>query len=170
MTRAKPSVLAALLAIGLGHPVLAEQLPAPTGPVLLTVSGDVSNETSKGVVELDMAALEALEPVVFSTSTIWMDDAVEFTGVPLRALLAYAGAEGETVSAVALNDYKVDIPVSEIDPDVPVVAYLMDGEVMSPRGKGPLWIVYPYDEDAKYRSEVIYSRSIWQLDRIVSHD
>ncbi|MDP5360810.1 MAG: oxidoreductase, partial [Paracoccaceae bacterium] len=32
--------------------------------------------------------------------------------------------------------------------------------------KGPLWVVYPYDMSADYRSEVIYYRSIWQLDRI----
>ncbi|RYH00603.1 oxidoreductase, partial [Salipiger sp. IMCC34102] len=37
---------------------------------------------------------------------------------------------------------------------------------MQVRDKGPLWIVYPYDDTPEYRSEVIYSRSIWQLDRI----
>jgi hypothetical protein len=36
---------------------------------------------------------------------------------------------------------------------------------MSVRDKGPLWVIYPYDSD-DYRSEVIYSRSIWQLDRL----
>ena len=39
-------------------------------------------------------------------------------------------------------------------------------ETMSIRDKGPLWVVYPYDSSADYRTEVIYSRSIWQLDRI----
>ena len=48
----------------------------------------------------------------------------------------------------------------------PLVAYEMDGETMSRRQKGPLWIVYPFDSDADFRSEVIYSRSIWQLDRL----
>ena len=42
----------------------------------------------------------------------------------------------------------------------------MNGDVMLVRNKGPLWVVYPYDENPEYRSEVIYSRSIWQLDRI----
>jgi len=37
---------------------------------------------------------------------------------------------------------------------------------MSVREKGPLWVIYPYDSDAKFRTEVIYSRSIWQLDRL----
>ena len=34
------------------------------------------------------------------------------------------------------------------------------------RDKGPLWIIYPYDQNTDYQTEVIYSRSIWQLDRI----
>jgi hypothetical protein len=42
----------------------------------------------------------------------------------------------------------------------------MDGKTMSVRDKGPLWIIYPYDSSADYRTEVVYSRSIWQLDRI----
>ena len=51
--------------------------------------------------------------------------------------------------------------------DGPILAYLNDGEEMPVRDKGPLWVVYPYDLNASYQSEVIYSRSIWQLDRIV---
>lgn len=47
-----------------------------------------------------------------------------------------------------------------------ILAYLLDGQPMSVRDKGPLWLVYPYDASPAFRSEVIYSRSIWQLDRI----
>ncbi|WP_252928140.1 hypothetical protein [Paracoccus sp. 08] len=43
------------------------------------------------------------------------------------------------------------------------MAYLMDDREISVRDKGPLWIVYPYDADRQYQTEVIYSRSIWQL-------
>ena len=48
----------------------------------------------------------------------------------------------------------------------PIVAYEMDGKLMSRRDKGPLWLIYPYSSNAEYRTEVIYSRSIWQLDRM----
>ena len=37
---------------------------------------------------------------------------------------------------------------------------------MSLRDKGPLWIVYPFDSNPSYSTEVTYARSIWQLDRI----
>lgn len=149
-------------------PVMADTLPTPEGDVLVTLSGALSNETANGVVEMDIAQLQAMPQQEFTTSTIWMEGTQTFTGVSLKALLEYAGASGATIEAVALNDYKVEIPVDSLTDEAPIVAYLMDGERMSPRDKGPLWIVYPYDADADYRSEVIYSRSIWQLDRIVA--
>ena len=149
-------------------PLAAETLPAPEGDIMITLSGALENETADGVVQMDMAQLQAMPTQEFTTSTIWVEGDLTFTGVSLKALLEHAGAMGNTIEAVALNDYKVEIPVDSLTDDAPIVAYLMNGEPMSPRDKGPLWIVYPYDSDADYRSEVIYSRSIWQLDRIVA--
>ena len=105
------------------------------------------------------------------TSTVWTEGVHGFTGVPLARILADAGiatGPGSTgeVSATAINDYAISIPLAEIGPDVPLVAYLMDDREMSVRDKGPLWIVYPYDDDRQYQTEVIYSRSIWQLNRL----
>jgi hypothetical protein len=47
-----------------------------------------------------------------------------------------------------------------------IVAFEMDGKPMPRRAKGPLWIVYPFDSSAKFRTESIYARSIWQLNRL----
>lgn len=70
------------------------------------------------------------------------------------------------MKSIALNDYAVDIPVSDAVADGPIVAYLMNDQPMPVRDKGPLWIVYPFDSKAEYRTEAIYSKSIWQLSRI----
>lgn len=149
--------------------VFADEMPRPTGDVLLTLSGEITNtNTDDGRLELDLAMLQAMPVTSFKTSTIWLDKIVEFTGVNLKNVLDYAGASGTLVHAIALNDYKVDIPSDTVAEDAPIVAYHLDGEVMSSREKGPLWVVYPYDQDAKYRTELIYSRSIWQLDRLTS--
>ena len=48
-----------------------------------------------------------------------------------------------------------------------VEGYLRNGEPMSVRDKGPLWVVYNFDSNPEFQTEVMYSRSIWQLDRIV---
>ena len=107
--------------------------------------------------------LEALGAENFETTTIWTEGVQSFTGVPLNTLLDALGAEGETLRAIALNDYAVEIPASDAEDGGPIVAYLQNGAPMSVREKGPLWIVYPYDARTDYQTEQIYSRSIWQL-------
>ncbi|AJE48642.1 molybdopterin-dependent oxidoreductase [Celeribacter indicus] len=141
-------------------------LPAPSGPVLLTVSGAITRTNSEGTAEFDREMLERLPVTEFETSTIWTEGTHVFTGVSLADLLRYLGAEGAQIKASALNDYVVTLPVTDAVPHGPIIAYEMNGAAMRVRDKGPLWIVYPYDANADYRSEVIYSRSIWQLDRL----
>jgi len=144
----------------------AEVLDPPAGEVVLAITGSISVTNAEGEAHLDRAMLEALPVAEFTTSTIWTEGEQVFTGVPLADLLAHFGADGTTLRATAINDYSVEIPVSDAVPGGPIVAYLMDGAPMSVREKGPLWIVYPYDSSAEYRNEIIYSRSIWQLNRI----
>ncbi|WP_126979190.1 molybdopterin-dependent oxidoreductase [Frigidibacter oleivorans] len=116
----------------------------------------------------DLQALQAFAPVEFSTTTIWTEGAHVFTGVPLTVLLADAGITEGEVKAVALNDYAVTISLDDLEDEVPIVAYFVDGKPFPVREKGPLWIVYPYDASPAYRSETAYSRSVWQLTRLVA--
>lgn len=102
----------------------------------------------------------------FTTSTIWTEGPQTFEGVPLAALLETLEISAPTIVAQAINDYAVEIPLEEITQEAPLVAYQQNGQPMSRRDKGPLWLVYPYDSDPDYQTEVIYSRSIWQMDRL----
>jgi hypothetical protein len=145
----------------------AADLAKPTGPVVLTVSGDIAVTNGDGVARFDMAMLQALPVDEVKTTTIWTKGPQDFKGVPLKALLDLLGVKSGNLKATAINDYAVDIPVDSVKDTVPLVAYSDDGKPMSVREKGPLWIVYPYDSSADYRSELVYTRSIWQLDRIV---
>lgn len=138
----------------------------PSGPVLLTLTGQVEGQTGVTSLAFDQAMLQALPQVTFTTSTIWTDGPQEFTGVPLAALLRAAHMQGKVLEATAANDYAVEIPVENWPDNAPIIAYARNGKPMTIRDKGPLWIIYPYDSDPAYRSEVIYARSIWQLDRI----
>lgn len=151
-------------------PLWAEDLGTPAGEVILTVTGKIAVTNADGRAEFDLAMLEALDDSVIETSTIWTEGTQVFQGVSLAALTARLGIEDGVLRATAINDYSVEIPVSDAVENGPIVAYRMDGAVMSVRDKGPLWVIYPYDSDAEYRSEVVYSRSIWQLDRIEAVD
>ncbi|MFW2541811.1 molybdopterin-dependent oxidoreductase [Primorskyibacter sp. 2E107] len=164
----RPMCLAISLAATLaGHSAFADTLPEPTDPVILTITGAITNTTSGGAAQFDLAALKALGESEIVTETIWTSGVRTFTGVRLHKLLDHVGAEGETLSAYAINDYRVEIPVSDATQDGPILAYAMDGAAMSRREKGPLWVIYPFSDSAEFRTEVIYARSIWQLDRIV---
>lgn len=144
----------------------AGTLPTPSDRPLLTVSGDINVTNVGDTAQFDLEMLQSMEPINFATTTIWTAGTKSFVGVPLAALLKQLGVTSGTLKATAINDYSVDIPVADINEHAPIIAFSMDDTLMSRREKGPLWIVYPYDSDANYRSETVYSRSIWQLDRI----
>lgn len=162
-------VVGAALAAGLwmaGPAALAAGLDQPEGEIILTVSGAIEATNDADTAVFDLAMLEQIDPVSFSTTTIWTDGVQEFSGASLAGLLETLGVEGGTLRATAINDYAVEIPVSDAIEGGPIVAYRTNGEEMSIRDKGPLWIVYPYDSSSDYQTEQVYSRSIWQLDRI----
>jgi hypothetical protein len=154
-----PLACALLVAV----PALAGDLPAPSGEVVLTVTGTIGATNQGDAAAFDLDMLKALGDVSFKTTTPWTDGEQTFTGVTLEALLQAVGVTEGTLTATAINDYAVEIPVADAVPDGPIIAYLQNGDPMSVRENGPLWVVYPYDSKDDYQAEVIYTRSIWQL-------
>ena len=148
----------------------AAALERPAGPVILTVSGNILHTNAPGAAEFDLAMLRELGGRSFRTATIWTEGVSLYEGVLLQSVLDTVGAEGDTVTATALNDYSVSFPMAEVGEKAPILAYLRDGAPMSVRDKGPLWVIYPYDDDAAYRTEQVFSRSVWQLNRLRIED
>ncbi|MFN3723764.1 MAG: molybdopterin-dependent oxidoreductase [Paracoccaceae bacterium] len=144
----------------------AESLPPPTGAVILTVRGDIARANGAAEARLDRAMIEAMGLSTMHTGTIWTEGTSEFQGIDLSRLMVHLGADGSVLRLTALNDYAVDIPMSEAVEGGPMLAMHMDGKMLSPRDRGPLWLVYPYDTNPAYKNEVSYSRSIWQLSMI----
>ena len=131
---------------------------------------DVVLSIEKGQREyrLTLEDIKAFTPVVFETETIWTHGVQSFEGVRLKDLLDSINISSGQLRAIAVNDYAVDIPVADAVSDGPIIAYKQNGSEMSRRRKGPLWIVYPYDDKKSYQTETVYSRSIWQLDRLIT--
>jgi hypothetical protein len=138
-------------------------LDAPKGKVVLSITGAITQRNAADRADFDMAMLSALPQHSFSAQTPWFKTPRKFTGPLLRDVLAAAGAKGGTLTAVALNDYKVELPADDASKFDVVMARLMDDEPMPIRDKGPLFIVYPFDSQSLLRSERYYSRSAWQL-------
>ncbi len=148
-------------------PILANgSLPQPRGEIILTVTGDIARTNRGDSAVFDLAMLRDLGEVRFRTSTPWTDGVHEYAGVSLHDLASILGVSQGTLTATALNDYAAEIPVSDAVEGGPILAYMQDGDEMSVREKGPLWLVYPYDQNEAYQTDVVFSRSIWQLHQI----
>jgi len=142
-------------------------LKPPTGKVILTITGAITRFNQANSAVFDMAMLEALGTTGFSTTTPWYNGVVHFEGVPMARLLDHVGASGKKVTAMALNDYSTDIPLDDFRRYNAILAVKRDGAYMPIRDKGPLFIVYPYDSDPDLKHQRYYSRSAWQVARLI---
>jgi len=145
----------------------AAPLPQPQGKVILTISGRIANTNNGNSAEFDMPMLEAIGIESFTTKTPWYKDPVTFSGVPMARLLAFVGANGTSLSVTALNDYATEIPFEDFKTLPVMLAIKRDGAYMPVRDKGPLFIVYNYDSNPDLQHQRFYSRSAWQVARMV---
>jgi len=76
------------------------------------------------------------------------------------------GASGKAVRAEALNDYSSVIPLEEFRNHDVILAFAMDGKELTRRDKGPLWIIYPWDDNPDLKSPDRASYAVWQLRRL----
>lgn len=147
----------------LGMTLPAWALEKPVGPVVLTVTGRVRHLNAGNSAQFDMAMLEALPQHTVRTRTPWFAKSRRFTGPLLRDVLAAAGATGGLMRLIALNDYRVDMPVDDAQRYDVVMARLIDDQPLTVRDKGPLFIIYPFDDKPELQGAVYYARSAWQL-------
>lgn len=151
------SVLAATLP-GLAH---ADALPAPSGPVLLTVVGKVDNANRgamdpaddaffrfndvefEAAAEFDLAMLEQLGIKDMSLTLPRSGRTLTFSGPLLRDVLAAAGADGETVTVQALDGFAAELPMKDIESFDILYALKQEGDYFDLGDRGPAWVLYP---------------------------
>lgn len=156
---------AAVLGMGLGAaPVVAGDSPA--GPILLTVTGAVTNpnrgsydpDTDKffgfnevefsSAAQFDLNALEALDMVKVKADFPKGRQIHEFEGPLLADVLNAAGATGQTVTIQALDGYAVEMSLQEAVDAGAVVALKRGGVSFGIGDFGPTQIVFPRAERA----------------------
>ena len=136
--------------------------------VVLTVEHEDKQTHLTVLSKFTLADLMLLPATKFTTSTIWTAENQTFTGVELSELIKHLEIKGNVLHAIALDEYYFDLPMTDALPGGPIVAYLNNGNRMTVREKGPLWIVYPYDENKKFQTEEIYARSVWSSWKIIA--
>ncbi len=101
------------------------------------------------------------------TKNDYVDDATAFQGPSLRSILTEMDLDrNANLKMVALNDFVSEVPAKDAFTYDVILAVLRDGEVMSVRDKGPIWVIYPMDEHPELQDDVFNSRLVWQLKSI----
>ena len=155
--------LTLIIAVVFSGASLAAEISPPKGPVILTVEGAIENRNTDMGAIFDFEMLGSLPRHTVTTTTPWTQGKQIFEGVRMADILAHVGATGNLLTAYALNDYFIDIPVGDIATFDMLLADTHNGDRMSVRDKGPLWIIYPNVEPTS--NEV--NKMVWQLVRIV---
>lgn len=151
----------------LPHAAADEALRAPTGRVILTISGNISRTNSGDKAEFDLDMLQALGTRTLAITTSWTDGIQNFSGATMRDLMETVGAKGKTVEAVALNDYTYTIEIEDFSLYPVILATKLNGNILKVRDKGPLWIIYPLDRFTDIERNSIERRMVWQLRHLI---
>ncbi len=160
-SRLRRTALLVLLCSALLPP--AQALEEPTGPVLLTIRGAIDYTNDGDAAKFDRQMLLALGTHTLSTSSFWTDGVVEYEGVLAKDVLAAVGAYGTEITATALNDYTVEIPVSDFKKYGVLFALKMNGKTLTARDKGPIWPIYPRDDYPELQNRAADKKWIYML-------
>nr|WP_272070134.1 hypothetical protein [Marinomonas sp.] len=143
-------------------------LETPTSRTILTVTGAIKNTNSESGAIFDATMLNALPRHSVSTHNLWTDGLHTYEGFSALDLLNMLGNQGNVLQITALNDYMTEIPIADFAEQGAIFATHQNGKPMSVRNLGPIMVIYPFDTNETVRSDIYYSRSIWQIKHIKS--
>lgn len=163
------AVLAAALLLTVA--ARAASLEEPASPVIVTVTGKVANTNRAAfdpahdallkyhersfdkAAEFDLPMLEALGLHSVEVRIPEWPAPVTVEGPYLRDLLAAVGAEGDTISLVALDGYASELSKSDVEALDWIVGLRADGKPLGLGQRGPLWVVYTYPDGRALTAE-----------------
>jgi len=72
-------------------------------------------------------------------------------------------SQAVTILTKALDNYAVEIAVSDFFQYDAILAMTMNGQKLTRRDKGPIWIIYPSLDHPKFNEEGNHFKWVWQL-------
>jgi hypothetical protein len=144
-----------------------DAIPAPTGDSILSVTGRIGTKNSGDSIKMDMPTIESVGLVDYKMTDPFEKTPTTFRGVLMSTLLDLwkVDKDATTLEMVALNDYKVDVPISDLRKYPVIFATQQDGQYMSVAKRGPAMLVYPYD-NFQFDRKKYDDYWIWQIKSI----
>jgi len=143
-----------------------DPLPVALGEPVVTVYGRIRLGDGERGLRLDLDALDAMGVVELSVTDPWLGERVAYSGVLVRDLLAYVGADTEAtgIRVVAMDEYVAYIPMGTLYEYPILLATRAEGETMDIASGGPSHIVFPYDDYPSLAEA--RNLSVWNVARI----
>lgn len=140
---------------------LAVLRPADAGRAVLTVTGPGGTQV------LTLGQLEQLPMYRVQTSTFWPDDDGVYEGPLLSEVLSRHGLDKHAaVRARAADGFSQRLPREDWERWPVMLATRRDGQLMGPRDKGPLRLIYPRDMDKVLQEPLYRLRWVWLLTHV----
>jgi hypothetical protein len=143
-------------------------IPAPTGEVVLTIDGKISQTNSGDTLEFDMPTLESIGVVQYDVDDPFAKKKIIYSGVLLSQLLKVAGAatDATTLTLWALDDYSTDMKIADANKWPVLVATQADGAYMPVDKSGPLISVFPFNDFPEIDHLTYDAQWLWSLAKI----
>jgi hypothetical protein len=144
-----------------------QAIPAPTGDVIVTVTGKIGTKNTADSIQMDLPTIESVGLVDLKVKDPFDNVPRVFRGVVMSDLLDLwkVDAAATTLGITALNDYKVDVPISDLRKYPVIFALQQDGQYMPVSTRGPAMLVYPYD-NFQFDPKKYNDYWIWQIKSI----
>ena len=139
----------------LALPLLWLAGPAQAAMQDLRLRGDVT--------PLKLAALDAGPRQTLNTHTPWTSGPQNFEGAPQRLLPPPAALAQPWLQVLALDGYKVDIPMADVTQHGLFIAWRRNGALMPALDRGPFWPIHPWADRPVLDRPEIHRRSAWQI-------
>lgn len=120
----------------------------PSQAPILTVTGKIGATNDGNTILMDLTILEQAGLVEYTVIDPFEERPIRYRGVLMRNLLALwqVATDAERAHIIALDDYKIDIPLSDFRQYPVLLALQADGVYMQPDYRGPAILVYPVDQ------------------------
>lgn len=144
-----------------GDGLFAAEVTPFTGPQV-TEAGDGYDITIEGK-KLSLADIQALPTYQTTLKTAFSLEGT-FVGVKLLDALQHAGIKDfKRIFVRAANDYKITVMSKDAGIDQALLAYSLNGKLLTLNDKGPYWLIWPQHAEAQLAGEGSTVKWSWSV-------